>query len=236
MPGCDVLVIDDGSTDGTDELAEANGAEVIRHATNLGYGRTLSTAIHYARQHNYDMLITFDADGQHRIEDLVPLYAAFQQGRVDLLIGSRFVVRRAYAGVPWVRGVGMWFFSNMTRIFIRQRVYDTSSGLKVIGRRALEVLSTAPFVDFHAEAIAAVVRAGHTVGEFPVAVEPRSHGTSMYGPIEALCYGVNVLSLLLIGARHRHRTSPGSDGQTEITNGSRVNKRWRSHARWNADV
>jgi glycosyltransferase involved in cell wall biosynthesis len=202
MPACDVLVIDDGSTDGTYGLAESSGATVLRHTTNLGYGRTLNTAIQYARQHDYTVLITFDADGQHRIEDLGPLYDAFQNGSYDLLIGSRFVVDRAYAGVPWLRRVGMWFFSTMIRVFTRQRVYDTSSGLKVIGRRALDVLSTAPFVDFHAEAIASVIRAGQTVGEFPIAVEPRRHGTSMYGPLEALSYGVRVLSLLLlIGAR-----------------------------------
>jgi glycosyltransferase involved in cell wall biosynthesis len=202
MSGCDVLVIDDGSTDGTHELAELSGAKVIRHAVNLGYGRTLNTAIQYTRQFDYDVLITFDADGQHRIEDLRPLFDAFQRGSYDLLIGSRFVIRRAYAGVPWVRRGGMWFFSTMIRVFTRQRVYDTSSGLKVIGRQALDVLSTTPFVDFHAEAIASVIRAGQTVGEFPIAVEPRRHGTSMYGPFEALSYGVRVLSLLLlIGTR-----------------------------------
>lgn len=202
MSGCDVLVIDDGSTDGTHDLAESSGATVIRHATNLGYGRTLNTAIQYARQRHYAVLITFDADGQHRIEDLGPLYDAFQQGSYDLLIGSRFVTHRAYAGVPWFRRAGMWFFSAMIRVFTRQRVYDTSSGLKVIGRRTLDVLSTAPFVDFHAEAIACVIRAGLSVGEFPIAVEPRRHGTSMYGPFEALSYGVRVLSLLLlIGTR-----------------------------------
>jgi glycosyltransferase involved in cell wall biosynthesis len=202
MPGSDVLVIDDGSTDGTNELAEASGATVIRQGTNLGYGRTLNTAIHHARQRNYDVLITFDADGQHRVEDLGPLFDAFQRGSYELLIGSRFVIRRAYAGVPWVRRAGMWFFSTMIRVFTRQRVYDTSSGLKVIGRRALDVLSTAPFVDFHAEAIASVLSAGLTVGEFPIAVEPRRYGTSMYGPLEALSYAVRVLRLLvLIGTR-----------------------------------
>src|SRR4029077_6910437 len=68
-PHFDVLVVDDGSTDGTERLAADIGATVAPPPTNLGYGRTLQTAIHYARERGYDVLVTFDGDGQHRAED-----------------------------------------------------------------------------------------------------------------------------------------------------------------------
>jgi hypothetical protein len=95
----------------------------------------------------------------------------------------------------------MWLFSAVTRLFTRQRVYDTSSGLKVINRQALEILSAMPFVDCHAEVIVPLIRAGKTVGEFPVTVEPRRHGSSMYDAVTAFTYSLKVLFLIAAGTR-----------------------------------
>ena len=103
---------------------------------------------------------------------------------------------RSYRGVPFVRRTGMWLFSTMIRCVTQTRVYDTTSGMKVMSRAAVDALLTVPFVDFHAEAIAYLLRSGMTVGEFPITVEQRRYGTSMYGIRDAISYGLRVLALL----------------------------------------
>ena len=134
-PQFDVLVVDDGSRDATEAILRRLGVTTATHLCNLGYGRAVQTAIKYADRHGYDALITFDADGQHRARDIGPLYAAFSEGPFDLLIGSRFIQTRRYDGEPLLRRMGMRLFSTLIALLSRQRVYDTSSGLKVIPRR-----------------------------------------------------------------------------------------------------
>ena len=169
------------------------------HLCNLGYGRTVQTAIKYADRHGYDALITFDADGQHRARDIGPLDAAFSEGPFDLLIGSRFIQTRRYDGEPLLRRMGMRLFSTLIALLSRQRVYDTSSGLKVIPRRLFGPLMFRSFVDLHAEAIAYLLTLGYRVGEYPITVDKRRHGQSMYTALSAVTYPLKVSLLMVLG-------------------------------------
>lgn len=196
----DVLVINDGSRDGTAEVLTRLGVTTATHLANLGYGRAIQTAITYAERKGYDSLITFDADGQHRASDLRRLHDAFAAGGHDLLIGSRFSEGRGYATEPLVRRLGMQLFSMLIALFTGQRVFDTSSGLKVIGRKVFPVLRARPFVDFHAEVLVYLIESGYRVGESPIVVEPRRHGESMYSALSAMKYPLKVSFLILIGA------------------------------------
>ena len=204
-PRFDVLVVDDGSTDGTAGAVARTGARVATHFCNLGYGRALQTALRYADRAGYDAVITFDADGQHRASDLEPLYQAFARGGYDLLIGSRFVKGREYGGAPGTRRIGMWLFSTVIALVTGRRVYDTSSGLKVIGRRAFGALTARPVVDFHTEAIVYLIQSGYAVGEFPIAVDARRYGESMYDVMSALTYPLKVLFLTVLSALDARR-------------------------------
>jgi glycosyltransferase involved in cell wall biosynthesis len=196
----DLLVINDGSRDETGEVLERLGVPTATHLANLGYGRAIQTAIMYAERMGYTALITFDADGQHRASDLRRLYDAFATGGYDLLIGSRFNERRTYSTEPLVRRLGMQLFSALIALFTGQRVHDTSSGLKVIGRGVFPVLRGRPFVDFHAEVLVYLIQSGYRVGESAIVVEPRRHGESMYSPLSAMKYPLKVSFLILIGA------------------------------------
>ncbi len=199
VPQFDLLVVDDGSEDATEATLRRLGVTTATHLFNLGYGRAIQTAIKYADRYNYEVLITFDADGQHRAQDIGPLYDAFSEGAFDLLIGSRFVRTRHYDMEPLLRRKGMKLFSALIALLFRQRVYDTSSGLKVIPQRLFGRLMSRPFVDLHAEAIAYLLALGYRVGEHPITVDRRRHGQSMYTTLRAVTYTLKVPLLMLLG-------------------------------------
>jgi glycosyltransferase involved in cell wall biosynthesis len=198
VPMFDLLVVNDGSRDETGAALARCGVMTATHLCNLGYGRALQTAIMYAQRHGYDALITFDADGQHDARDLERLYGAFSLGGYDLLIGSRFIGGQKYGAEPFVRSVGMRVFSRLIALLTAERVYDTSSGMKVIGSRVFGVLAAGQFVDFHAEAIMYLLRLGYRVGESPITVAPRQHGESMYTSLSAVKYPLKVFFLMLL--------------------------------------
>lgn len=211
-PQFDLLVIDDGSRDGTGRILKGLGVRTATHLCNLGYGRALQTAITFAGRHGYDALVTLDADGQHQAEDLGRLHAAFCAGEYDVLIGSRFVDSHDYGSQPFARRLGMRLFSTLIATLTRQRVYDTSSGMKVIHRRVFDVLAGRSFVDFHAEAIVYLIEAGYRVGEFPITAHERRHGHSMYTTLSAVKYPLKVSFLILVGALEARRARRGRRG------------------------
>jgi glycosyltransferase involved in cell wall biosynthesis len=159
----------------------------------------VQTAIKYAHRRGYDALITLDADGQHRPDDILRVYRQYASGDYDLLIGSRFVESRRYDSEPAMRRAGMRLFSALIALLTGRRVYDTSSGMKVINRRVFDVLANRPFVDFHAEAIVYLLESGGRVGESPITVDQRTHGTSMYTALSAIKYPVKVTFLIFVG-------------------------------------
>ena len=147
----------------------------------------------------FDLLVTFDGDGQHRATDLKRLCRAFVEGDYDLLIGSRFLRQRQYESTELGRRLGMWLFSGLVALLSGQRIYDTSSGFRVFHRRAFDLLTEHPFVDFHAEAIVLLLRRGYKVGEESIVASERRAGASMSGALSALKYSLKTSLLVLLG-------------------------------------
>jgi len=199
LPDCDLLVVNDGSRDDTAARLAGSGATVVGHLCNLGYGRAIQTAVVYAARHGYDRLVTLDADGQHDPAQVRTLLNEFDSGRWDLLIGSRYIVTKQYTGVPLGRRVGMQLFSTLVGLVAGRRVYDTTSGLKVIGRQAFVPLTTWQFIDFHAEAIVYLMSLGYRIGEFPITVAERQHGQSMYSWLSAVKYPLKTSLMVVLG-------------------------------------
>lgn len=199
LTGFDVLVVDDGSRDGTAEILARLRVPTATHLCNLGYGRAIQTAIKCAMSGGYDVLITLDADGQHHPEQVLALYQAGVEQGWDLLIGSRYVETHDYSASPFGRRVGMRLFSLLVWAITGQRIYDTTSGLKVMQRSVFEALTSWHFLDFHAEAIVYLSRLGYRVGEHPVTVAGRTRGESMYSLVSHLVYPLKTSLIIVLG-------------------------------------
>jgi glycosyltransferase involved in cell wall biosynthesis len=179
-PGFDVLVVDDGSRDGTAECARASGVPVVRHPINLGVGGALQTGFRYAVARGYDIGVQFDADGQHDPAFLQPLVAPVAEGRCDLSIGSRYVTASGYRA-PMARRAGMVFFAGLVRVLLGQRISDTTSGFRAYGRRVMEICQFDFPTDFpDAPLLIGLARRGFQMLEVPVRMRERVAGQSFY--------------------------------------------------------
>jgi glycosyltransferase involved in cell wall biosynthesis len=134
-----VLVCDDGSKDTTRVLAKQNGADVLEHEKNMGYGATMQTLFIKARELGADVLVVFDGDGQHDPDEIPELVKPVLEGRADIVIGSRFI-NGARMNVPLYRRMGILLITLLTKIFSGYAISDAQSGFRAFNRRALEEL------------------------------------------------------------------------------------------------
>ncbi len=134
-----VVVVDDGSTDATAEIAEALGAIVIKHPENRGYGAALQTTFKTAREMNVDAMVIIDSDGQHDPKDIPKLLEPLNNG-ADIVIGSRFINANGQ-NVPAYRKVGMKVLDIATNAAGGIKVSDSQSGFRAYGKRAIEKIS-----------------------------------------------------------------------------------------------
>ncbi len=195
--GCDVAVVDDGSSDGTALIASECGAKLLRLPCNLGYARAVQTGLKFALDKGYDAVVLLDGDGQHDPQDIPALLSTLEHESADVVIGSRFAGNRKLSG-PLGRRLGMWLFSRITSLLTGNRIYDTTSGFKVANRRAYADLASEQFVDFHAEALVSLSFAGMKIVEHPVVMSERKTGRSMYGWISHVTYPLKTMLLIII--------------------------------------
>jgi glycosyltransferase involved in cell wall biosynthesis len=176
-----VVCVDDGSTDDTSAQARAAGALTVRHAVNLGAGAATQTGIDYALRLPVDYLATFDADGQHRVEDLLAMRQAMIDSPVDIVLGSRFLGTQA--SVPRLRRLMLRAavaFSNLTTGL---KLTDTHIGLRLFTRRVAQLLDLQEAGYRHASELTEKIAAYHLqVKEVPVSVHYTSYSTAKGQP------------------------------------------------------
>lgn len=130
-----ILVIDDGSSDTTSNIARKSGAWVIKHLLNRGLGGALKTLLAFAKMKKYDILVTFDADGQHSPSDIEKMIVPIIKKQKDVVIGSRW---SSLNSLPWSRFLVNQFANILTFILFGIWSSDTQSGLRAFNRRAIE--------------------------------------------------------------------------------------------------
>ena len=192
-PGVDVLVVDDGSRDGTSRAAREAGVPVVRHPVNLGVGGALQTGFQWGYARGYDVVVQLDADGQHDPAYLAVLLAPVLAGRADVSIGSRFVTSAGYRA-PWNRRLGMLLFSGIVRLALGRPIADTTSGFRAYNRAVMKVCQHDFPEDFpDAPLLIALARRGFRLDEVPVIMRERQAGRSFYTLGKQLYYPYKTL-------------------------------------------
>ncbi|MDO9413140.1 MAG: glycosyltransferase family 2 protein [Pseudolabrys sp.] len=168
--GYRVVVVDDGSRDDTANVAESAGAVVMRHPINLGQGAALQTGIEYALAEGAETIVTFDADGQHRISDVAVMTAALAQHKADFALGSRFLGDTL--NQPLSRRLTLKAATLFTRLTVGINITDTHNGLRAMTRRGAQSIKLRQNRMAHAsEILHQVAQSGLKYIEVPVTIE-----------------------------------------------------------------
>jgi glycosyltransferase involved in cell wall biosynthesis len=202
-PASVVLVVDDASSDGTAMVARAQGALAVSLPFRLGYGGAVQAGIKYGLRRGFNVVVTFDADGQHDPADVGPLVDAVRGG-ADVAIGSRALSPGSYRG-GIARRLGRSLFGLLARLLTGLELTDPTSGLKALGPRGQELFALSRFPDRYPDADALVLarRARLVVVERPAHMRPSRNRRSMHGGVRSVPYTFNMLFSLLVAATGR---------------------------------
>jgi glycosyltransferase involved in cell wall biosynthesis len=164
--GFDVLVVDDGSSDGSADIARAEGAMVLANTKNHGKGYSLQRGFDYILSRDYDALITIDGDGQHCPSDLDKFVTLFEKKRPDVICGNRM---RNPKGMPGVRFVTNKVMSGLISLACRQKIYDTQCGYRLIRTEVLRniQLSSTAF-EIESEVLIKASQKGYRIVSVPI--------------------------------------------------------------------
>jgi glycosyltransferase involved in cell wall biosynthesis len=205
-PGMDVVVVSDGSTDRTAQIAERAGAHVVRLPFNLGIGGAVQTGFRFAFENGFQVAVRVDGDGQHDPSQLGTVLEPVLAGEADIAVGSRFAGAEGYRSSR-SRRAGIRILAWAVSRLIGQRVTDTTSGFQALNRKAI-ALFAADYPHDYPEVEATVMVARHrlTLCEVPVSMRERGHGRSSITALRSVYYMVKVLLALFVGLFRRSVT------------------------------
>ncbi len=200
----DVLVINDGSTDQTEQILLDHHITYVTLVHNLGIGGAVQTGYKYAYEHGYDIAIQFDGDGQHNIEFVSALVEPIVSGKANFVIGSRFIDKSmSKFQSTKARQIGIRLISLMMKLVTHKRIYDTTSGMRASDTQIIkEFAHNYPLEYPEPITTTEILKKGYQVMEVPVAMNERKGGISSIRSWKNAYYMINVLlSILMVGVR-----------------------------------
>jgi len=182
-----IIVCNDGSTDMTEEISKELNVVVINHSRNLGYGSAIRSIFLKAKELQADILVTFDADGQHRVVDIQSVIQPIIDDKAGIVIGSRFLENQS--GVPKYRKFGIKVITKITNSSLKEKLTDSQSGFRAYSKNVLKNITPSESgMGVSTEILIKASGAGHKIAEVPITIiygsdtsthNPVSHGTSV---------------------------------------------------------
>jgi len=198
LPGMDALVVNDGSSDLTSEIAQSKGAIVLDLPFNLGIGGAMQAGYKYAYEKGYDIAIQVDGDGQHDPREIPKLLDVLEEEKVDVAIGSRFIGDSQYKASV-MRRVGILVLSKAISMIVGEKLTDPTSGFRAANRRAIQLFSVNYPQDYpEPEAMVLLHQCGLKMKEIPVKINQRYSGESSITKIRSIYYMVKVLLAIFV--------------------------------------
>lgn len=201
----DVVVIDDGSTDATAEVARTHGATVLSLPLNLGVGGAMRAGYRWAVRQGYQYSVQLDADGQHRPCEVSAIMRPVLQGELDLCVGSRFGGAATYT-VSGSRRFAMRVLSWVISILTKIKLDDTTSGFKAANLRAMRVFAQDFPMEYLGDTVEALIighKAGLRIGQVSVSMRPRQAGDASHDPWRSALFLARALSASLVASTRR---------------------------------
>jgi hypothetical protein len=203
-PYADIIVINDGSNDATSHVARSAGAKVLDHMFNLGIGASMQTGYKYAKLGGHDIAVQFDADGQHPARQICELIKPVVDGRADVVVGSRFLEKGGGYKPGLSRSAGMAIFSRLVSLILMERVTDTTSGFRAVGKDVISFFCRNYPDDYpEVEALVLLHKKGFKIVEIPVSMVERAGGRSSITPLRSVYYMVKVFLAIFVDLLRR---------------------------------
>lgn len=198
FPQYDYVIVNDGSTDNTKKICKTNQYHVINLMVNMGIGGAVQTGYRYARDNNYDVAVQIDGDGQHDVFFLQEMLTLIEEGKADLVIGSRFVEKEGFQS-SYIRRVGINFLSILGKALTGVHVKDITSGYRVVNAKFINIFAN-DYPSDYPEPEAMVIAAVHggKIMEYPVVMREREAGVSSITMKKSVYYMIKVTLAMIV--------------------------------------
>lgn len=194
----DYVIINDGSTDNTKKLCKEKDYNVLNLPINLGIGGAVQTGYKYARENDYDIAVQIDGDGQHNPQYIEQMIMRMETEDADIVIGSRFINKEGFQSSR-MRRAGINFLSSLIKLCTGKKIYDVTSGFRVVNKRFINIFSEDYSRDYpEPEAIVTAVMWKGKLLEEPVIMNERKTGTSSINFRRSFYYMIKVTLAILV--------------------------------------